>query len=447
MKYPRYPVYRESGAPWLGEIPAHWEVKRLKFLLTQKLEYGANEVANDDDPDMPRYIRITDIDEAGNLRDDTFKSLPIEIARPYLLKDKDILLARSGATVGKTFIYRGEWGDAAYAGYMIRARCKATKLLPDFLAYFTQSPGYWQWIASNQIQATIQNVSAEKYAGLSLSLPAPHEQRAIADFLDRETAKIDALVAKKRELIERLKEKRAALITHAVTKGLNTKAPMKDSGVPWLGKIPAHWRQTKLRYVATMRGGLTPSTSNGEYWGGVMPWVTPKDMKVPLIADAEDHITEIALAETRLEVFEPGKVLIVVRGMILAHTFPVAMNTVAITVNQDMKALDCGSGIIPAFLYWLLRGLDTLILNLVEDSAHGTKVLRTDQLQGMTLYLPPRKEQEKIVSVLKASVEKYKFLIHVVEIAIATLNEHRAALISAAVTGKIDVREAMRKAA
>ena len=118
----RYPHYKDSGVAWLGEIPQHWEVKRLKFLLSEPLKYGANEAAELTDTDLPRYIRITDVNEDGSLRDDTFRSLPNDIAEPYLLNEGDILLARSGATVGKTFIYRNFWGMAAYAGYLIRAR-------------------------------------------------------------------------------------------------------------------------------------------------------------------------------------------------------------------------------------------------------------------------------------------------------------------------------------
>ena len=447
MRHPRYPAYRDSGAPWLGEIPTHWGVKRLKFALTIPLEYGANEVANDDDPEMPRYIRITDIDEAGNLRTDTFKSLPLEVARPYLLADKDILLARSGATVGKSFIFREKWGPAAYAGYMIRARCDARILSPDFLAYFTQMPGYWQWINANLIQATIQNVSAEKYANIILGMPSATEQRTIVAFLDRETARIDALIAKKRELIERLKEQRAALITHAVTKGLDPKVKMKDSAVIWLGTVPTHWSRSKMRYAITMQGGLTPSTTNADYWGGDMPWVTPKDMKVPQIDDTEDHITEIALAENNLRIYDPGKVLIVVRGMILMHTFPVAMNTAPITVNQDMKVLTGSAKMSEQFLFWLLRGIDGVILNLVEESAHGTKVLRTDQFLSLDLYLPPLPEQQKLAEHLAHSIARFQSLLEKVASAIERLREHRASIIAAAVTGKIDVRAAMRAAA
>ncbi len=158
MRFPAYPAYKDSGVEWLGEVPEHWEVKRLKHVLSERLVYGANETAEIDDPDLPRYVRITDVDENGGLREDTFRSLPKEIAAPYLLKDGDLLFARSGATSGKTFLYQASWGTCAYAGYLIRARMDKKKVLPKFMKYYTTSSCYWQWLSSIYIQATIQNV-------------------------------------------------------------------------------------------------------------------------------------------------------------------------------------------------------------------------------------------------------------------------------------------------
>jgi type I restriction enzyme, S subunit len=116
---------RDSGIPWLGEIPAHWTATRMKFLATEPLAYGANEAALEDDPSFPRFVRITDVDSEGNLRDETFKSLPPEVAEPYLLRDGDVLLARSGATVGKAFIYKPAW-SIAYASPATSSAAAAT---------------------------------------------------------------------------------------------------------------------------------------------------------------------------------------------------------------------------------------------------------------------------------------------------------------------------------
>jgi restriction endonuclease S subunit len=207
---------KDSGVEWLGDVPEHWEVKRWKFLLQSPLKYGANESAELTDRELPRYIRITDIGDDGTLLDETFKSIPLEIAKNYLLKDGDILLARSGATVGKSFLYRKEMGKAAYAGYLIRARC-SDELLPDFANYFLQSTSYWQWLKSVFIQATIQNVSAEKYANFCFCDPSLDVQKEIIAFLDLKTREIDFQTSKIQLAIEKLQEFRSALITNAVT--------------------------------------------------------------------------------------------------------------------------------------------------------------------------------------------------------------------------------------
>ena len=208
---------KDSGVEWIGKIPTHWEVRRLKHLLTEPLKYGANEPADHIDPDLPRYIRITDIQENGTLRGDSFRSLPEEISKPYLLTEGDILFARSGATVGKIFRYDPSWGRAAYAGYLIRARLDVRTADSKFVEYVTRSQGYSSWLLCNLIQATIQNVSAERYASFRMPFPIVAEQRAIAVYLNEETANIDDLVAKIRETIDRLREFRPALITAAVT--------------------------------------------------------------------------------------------------------------------------------------------------------------------------------------------------------------------------------------
>jgi len=208
---------KPSGIEWLDDVPSHWDVRRLKNLVDEPLKYGANESAELDDRTLPRFVRITDIDDSGGLRDDTFRSLPVDIAEPYLLKDGDVLLARSGATVGKSFIYTSQWGIACFAGYLIRVRPKTAVCLAQWLFYFCQTSAYWDYVVGRQIQATIQNVSAEKYANLFLPLPPSSEQASIVTFLRVELARFDTLTAEVNQAIALLQERRAALISAAAT--------------------------------------------------------------------------------------------------------------------------------------------------------------------------------------------------------------------------------------
>ncbi|ATI93588.1 restriction endonuclease subunit S [Salmonella enterica] len=208
---------KDSGVEWIGQVPEHWEVKPFKYILSAPMSYGANESAESDDPNHPRYIRITDLTENGTLREDTFKTLPWNKAYSYLLSDGDILLARSGATVGKSFLYRETNGAACFAGYLIKASCDEEKALPKYIYAYLQSHSYWEYISGSNIQSTIQNVSAEKYSSMVLPVPQREEQATIAATLDRETARIDALIGKAEQSITLLKERRSAFITAAVT--------------------------------------------------------------------------------------------------------------------------------------------------------------------------------------------------------------------------------------
>lgn len=207
---------KDSGVEWIGEIPEHWDIKKVKYLIQEKLSYGANESAELDDENLPRYIRITDIDERGNLKRETFKSLPLEIAQNYIVKKHDILLARSGATVGKSYIHK-EDKEASYAGYLIKLRAK-NLIVAEYIYYFTNSSIYKQWIHSNLIQATIQNVSAEKYANLSIPISTDeNEINSILSHVKCKEAELLKAIDKLKEQISKLKEYRQALIYEAVT--------------------------------------------------------------------------------------------------------------------------------------------------------------------------------------------------------------------------------------
>jgi type I restriction enzyme S subunit len=441
QRFKPYPAYKDSGVEWLGEIPAHWEVNRLKFVLKAPLKYGANEAAEFDDPDLPRYVRITDISENDGLRDETFKSLPADVAEEYLLREGDLLFARSGATAGKTFLYRKAWGVCAYAGYLIRARLDAGRCHPQFVRYFTASSGYWDWLASSFIQATIQNVSAERYASLSVPLALLPEQRVIAAFLDRETARIDALVAKKERLIELLQEKRTALITRAVTKGLDPNVPMKDSGIEWLGEIPAHWEVKPLKQAVSFAEGP-----------GILA-VDFVDEGVPLLRISGIGGRTASLAGCN---FLSPKLV----GRRWAH-FRVQISDLLISGSASRglcsEVDDVTVGAIPYtgiiivrprmessvknFVRWFFLSEEFLTQAELASTGSTIQHFGPTHLSTMALALPPLPEQGAVADYLDRETAKMAALVSKVRAAIDRLKELRTALISAAVTGKIDVRE------
>jgi len=438
-KYQQYGEYKDSGVEWLGEIPREWIPIRLKHLLLESLVYGANEAAEDDNPKNPRYIRITDMNSDGSLDSDTFRSLPMHVAENYLLKDGDILLARSGATVGKSFYYKSDFGICCFAGYLIRARPNKTKLSGKFAYWFFQSDSYWKYVAGSQIKATIQNVSAEKYGDLYLSLPKKiEEQTQISNFLDHETAKIDSLIEKQKQLIQLLKEKRQAVISHAVTKGLNPNVSMKDSGVEWLGDVPEYWKVSKFGYISqVVRGGSPrpagdPTLFNGDY----SPWVTVAE----ITKDDELHLTSTETFLTKkgseqCRIFQTGTLLLSNSGATLGVPKILCIDANANDGVVGFEKLEIDI----EFAYFYLSILTNDLRERVKQGS-GQPNLNTDIVKNISIAIPPEMEVKAIIIEIKKQIDKFSDLMKKAESAIQLMQERRTALISAAVTGKIDVR-------
>ncbi len=208
---------KDSGIEWLGEIPEEWESYRLKFLLNAKMQYGANSSGTLFEEALPRYVRITDIKNPYELYDEGKLSLSEDDAKGFILNDGDILFARSGATVGKSYIYNEKLGRAGFAGYLIRAICDKSKMHPNFLCYFTQSSSYDSWKEQIFIQATIQNIGADKYSNMYLIKPSLSEQQEIVNYLDKKCSQIDSLIAQKEQFIAELEKYKQSLIYEYVT--------------------------------------------------------------------------------------------------------------------------------------------------------------------------------------------------------------------------------------
>ena len=209
---------KDSGIDWIGEINLEHSVWKLKYLLQSPMMYGANESGEMYSENSVRYIRITDITMDSQLKDtEENLYLSTEKAQPYLLKDEDVLFARSGGTVGKSFIYKSEYGLSAFAGYLIKAECDKEKLLPEYLFFYTQSSLYELWKNMIFIQATIQNIGANKYSNMGIIIPSIEGQHKILNYLKGKCSQIDRLIAIKQEKIEKLQEYKKSLIYEYVT--------------------------------------------------------------------------------------------------------------------------------------------------------------------------------------------------------------------------------------
>jgi type I restriction enzyme S subunit len=418
-----YPKYKESGVEWLGSVPEGWEVVPLKHcavLQSEKRSEAEFRVALESIESYTGRLIETEIESDSN--GITFEQGDILFGklRPYLVK---VWLAdRDGESIGDIFVLR-----------------PVELVSPRYLAPLLREDKLIALLNGASCGSKMPRVGWDFMGGIGVPLPPLPEQQAIADYLDAETQRIDALIAELREMIRLLKEKRQALISRCVTKGLDPTVPMKDSGVEWMGDVPEGWEVIPLGTMVRFGSGGTPSTENERYWNGSVPWISPKDMKASRIQDSINRLTDLGVEDSGLERYPAGSALVVVRGMILAHSFPVAIAEVPVTVNQDMKAIVCGQRLCNQFLAWVLRGLKTIVLAKTDSSAHGTKKLPTAALTHFSIPTPPLAEQDKISAHLDTETAKIDRLISETEDTITLTQERRSALISSVVTGKLQV--------
>lgn len=411
----KYETYKDSGLEWLGMVPEHWGIVPLKYLLSEPLQYGANESADNCNPSEPRYIRITDITEDGKLRKSTYRTLPYQKAEGYMLKKGDILFARSGATVGKTFIFEEDY-DACFAGYLIKASCNE-KLLPMFLYYFTSSNSYENWKNSTFNQATIQNIGADKYCTLPIPTPSSEEQEGIINFLSHNVAQIDALISEKEKMVEDLKAYRSSLITETVTKGLDKDVKMKDSGVEWIGKMPKNWKLLKLKRIVNLKSGTSLTSDRildeGKYqvFGGNGPR-----------GYIDDYTNE-------------GNFVLIGRQGALCGNINYANGKFWATehaiICYPLKEIDT---------IWLGETLRAMNLNQYSISA-AQPGLAVERINELLIPTPSISEQKEISSYLKLKITQIESAISEQEHQLSDLKSYKSSLITEAVTGKIDLRD------
>jgi len=439
--FPAYENYKDSGVEWLGRVPSHWEVRPIRKVA--KLESGHTPSRSKpeywEDCTVPWFTLadVWQIREEGRTHVYETREMASELglanSSARLLPAGTVILSRT-ASVGFSAIMGVPMATTQdFANWI----CGPTLLAEFLLACLKGMKGEFRRLMMGSTHNTIYMPDIE---ALVIAIPPLDEQRAIAAFLDREIGKIDALVEAQERLIGLLKEKRQAVISHAVTKGLAPSAPMKDSGVEWLGQVPAHWEVRPLKHLVSLRSGGTPSKGREDYWTGNIPWASAKDLKADRLSDTQDHLSKTAIDDGAATLAPIGSILVLVRGMMLARMFPISQTLVPMAINQDLKALTGKSGVNNSFLAWLLRGTERETLNRLDEAGHGTKALRMEAWLSMSLPIPPQDEQEQIVKALERELACVDALSDRASNAITLLQERRAALISAAVTGKIDVR-------
>ena len=365
----------------------------------------------------------------------TIASVPV--AEGDRVEEGDLLISRSG-TVGRSYLHVGD-SPVTYAGYLVRFRPRRN-VEPRFLFYWTKSKGFIDQVQVEGTQSTIVNVNAQKYANMRLPLPLPEAQRAIVGFLDRETERIDRLREKKGRLIELLEEKRTALISHAVTKGLDPTVPMKDSGIPWLGDIPAHWDARKIKFVARPGTGHTPSRQHPEYWeNSSVPWFTLADVWqlrdgwMEVVTETSEMVSELGLANSSA-VRHPAGTVFFSRTASVGFSGIMGMD---MATSQDFVTWTCSDRIDPHYLLYIFRAMRLEFARLTMGSTH--KTIYMPDAHAIAGPVPPKREQLAIGESIRHRTSALQGAIQRLSVQLDKLSEYRQALITAAVTGQIDV--------
>lgn len=413
---------------WMRSLPEGWQVKPLFALFRERGEMNDG-YKTDNVLSVLKDVGVVNYEDKGDVGNK--KSEDIE--RYKIVHPGDIVINSMNVIIGSVGL-ASEYG-ALSPVYIVLTPRAGVQNDARFYNYVFASREFQRWltrigygILAHRMRIPMTNLKREY-----VPLPSPAEQKMIADFLDRETAKADALVAKYERLIDLLEEKRTALITQAVTKGLDPSVPMKDSGVEWIGDMPAHWEITPIRHLpSTVQTGSTPDESLRASEG--LPWYKPGDFLDNL---ALQHPEEHIMPTRPLNAFPSGSVLVVGIG---ATTGKVAVACEDCTTNQQINAIVLGPSTLPRFVAYAIAGLGPSNLRAMGN-ASTLPILTQRDLKAIRIAVPPNKcEQERIAKHLDDATARIFELQGTTRRAIALVHEHRSALITAAVTGQIDVR-------
>ena len=443
MSFPRYPTYKPSGVEWLGDVPEHWEVKPLKRVA--EIQTGlakGKEVEPGESVDVP-FLRVANVQDGflDLVQVHTIR-IPESSLERYLLRSGDVLMNEGGDfdKLGRGCVWDGAINPCIHQNHVFAVRPYSIR--PSWLNVYTSSLQANSYFISRSKQSTnLASISSSNLMDLLVPIAPDLETKQILDFLGHETAKIDALIAEQQRLIELLQEKRQAVISHAVTKGLNPDAPMKDSGVEWLGEVPEHWDVTTIKRIVS-----TPVTDG--------PHETPEfiDEGIPFVSAEAVSSGRINWERIRGFISEDDqkrysqKYLPMRNDIFMVKSG--ATTGVSAIVDTDrefniwspLAVIRCGSVVLPRFALHFIRSRNFLEGVTLGWSFGTQQNIGMGVIENLAILVAPHDEQNAIVKQLDSYVNNVDALIVEATKATALLQERRSALISAAVTGQIDVR-------
>ena len=417
MEFKQYPSYKKSGVEWLGDVPEHWQIVRTKDIFNHRKEEAL------EDDEIVTAFRDGQVTLRKNRRTDGFTNSIKEHGYQHI-NNGDLVIHEMDAFAGAIGV-----SDSSGKSTPVYTVCyaKNENINHHFYSHFFRTMAKTGFI--NSLAKGIRVRSTEfrwnESRNVYLAEPPKADQEKIVSFLDTETARIDILIAKQEKLIELLEEQRKSIISHAVTKGLNPNAPMKDSGVEWLGEVPESWVEQKIKFISKLINEKTSEKSNVIALENIESW-TGK------------YIETESSFESDAVKFKKNDVLFGKLRPYLAKVYLVENQGEAV---GDIYVLRPNKLIHPQFLKFFM--LSEKFIDYVNSSTNGTKMPRAnwDFIGCISIFLPHIKVQHEIVEYLESAVLKIELIINKQISLIEKLKEYRSSIISHAVTGKIDVRE------
>ena len=445
MSLPRYPRYKDSGVEWLGQVPEHWQVKPLKSVATHNDDVLEETTAPDTEI---AYVDISSVDGVNGINAKEsmlFSAAPSRARRQ--VKHGDVIVSTVRTYLRAIARIREPEDNLVVSTGFAVVRPRAM-LAPDFLGNVLFASYFVEQVIARSTGVSYPAINASELVAIPITVPPHDEQIAIASFLDRETLKIDALIVEQERLIELLKEKRQAVISHAVTKGLNPNVPMKDTGLEWIGSIPTHWRLKKLKPVTIRVHGIQMGP-----FGGMLKELKTEPTAFKLYGQENTINDDFACGSRWLsdEHFEslrdyelhPGDLVLTRKGASIGNCRVVPADIQRGVIDSDTIRVRLDSDVISiGFAVILMHEgyMESAILQRQKGSV--LPGLNTDTIANLPIAIPPPEEQGSILSFLTEQTAKFDTLTTEAKRAIDLLGERRSALISAAVTGQIDVRRA-----
>lgn len=452
MNYPVYPEYKESGAQWLGQVPGHWEVKRIKEVSSLVGRIGFRGYSTDDlvdeDEGAVSLSPSNMVDGVLDLSKCTWLSWEKYFESPEIqIQPYDVVMVKTGSTIGKT-----AYVETVSVQMTINPQLmifKNVKCFSRYLFYFVSSNVIQDVVPLHNTGSTIPTMTQNGIGKLPFPYPPLPEQIAIAGFLDRKTGRIDTLVAKKRRLVSLLKEQRSALISHAVTRGLPEAAAhefglkphtrFKDSGIEWLGEVPDEWDVLPLRrLIMFVKTGNTPNGAEEHHFEeNGFNWFSPSDFSDAVyLGTSNRSLSQDGKSEVRI--FPEMTVMLVGIGATIGK---VGLAIVESSCNQQINAIIPNGRLESIFATYYLKTMRDFIVKCGKFTT--MPIINQDETKNLIVTVPSLSEQTAIATYLDSETSKINQLVEKVEAAIARLQEYRTALITDAVTGKIDVRESV----